>query len=294
MYVPDELDDRVIAITGALSEQVRDPWHDESSPQIAHEAWAKVVDAYDRITDLTDAFRVIPLKAREAEVARLAEHRAHAAGGPKPRGTFKPVDVQGQRQDALFEITAAAETARRARAQYDELGNDPVVLAEWREALLAKFNGMQDRARDAVQTAELAFKEWARTNGTLSEVTVRLGLAGTPDGRRPPMGKHNSRSYWEAYDAFPVIDRVLNTTHVIASGRWATMTEEDLTASPPLWQRELWSYNSIGSREYHKLGRLELKERQQGVNVSSFKVPADITAEEAQKMIWTDRGLRPQ
>ncbi|KOV10355.1 hypothetical protein ADK60_38120 [Streptomyces sp. XY431] len=205
----------------------------------------------------------------------------HASGGPKPKASFKPMDVRARRQDAVLEIQVAAEQLHSIRRRYNGMAEDKEVLAAWRTKLMQKFEGGQDRARAAVKEAEDVFTGWVNTSEALGEVTAKLGLAGPGRTRPPSLTSHHAQSYSDAWAGFEALRYLLGLNDPVTTGRWATLSEKELTADPPVWQREILSSNHYGSPDRIKLRNIELLERRRGEVISSFEIPADMTPNEA-------------
>lgn len=215
----------------------------------------------------------------------MAEHRAHLRGdGPKPK-PYKPQDVAARRADELLRCAALVDMALEARGTYARLLTDRTVMEETRAALVAKFDGLQSQAQEAVASAEAAFSGWVATSDHLGQITAALGLGGGPEGVAPRIDNERLRWFSEAQDAWPVLNRVLGTNDPVASGRWAAMTVEELKATPPVWQRERLARNHPGSQDRRDLRRIELKERAAGRVVSALEVSADMTEAEARDLL---------
>ncbi|MFJ9521061.1 hypothetical protein ACIRPK_22765 [Kitasatospora sp. NPDC101801] len=282
----DDLDKKVRFLWSLASSDLHTrPWHDATTPPAAQAAWQEFETARDKATDIVESFSLIRTEARRAERERRAEHRTHADGGPKPKGVFKPADITGRRHDAALAIQAALENMQTLRSRYERLESDRAILIEWRGTLISRVDGTQEKAQTAINAAESAFAEWTGTSDTLARITAKLGLSGMADGGTPIISSGHSKIFREAWEAFPKLAQAVGTNDVVASGRWATMTEKELTAVPSLWQREILSYNRIGSEDRARLLRIELAERRRGEVISSFEIPADMTAEQARNVL---------
>ncbi|MFG3498646.1 hypothetical protein [Streptomyces sp. NPDC047928] len=281
----DELGTQASRLRDRLNGYRRDVGHLPEHPERVHDAWAKFLEASDTATDALDAWNRIEAEAQQAERSRVAEHRAHLRGdGPKPK-PYKPQDAAARRADELLRCSALVDLALEAMGTYSQLLEDRTVMEEARAALVAKFDGLQAQAREAMASAEAAFSDWGTTSDHLGQITAALGLGGGPTGVVPRIDNERFRWFSEAQDAWPVLNRVLGTNDPVASGRWATMTVEELTATPPVWQRERLARNHPGSQDRRDLRRIELRERAAGRLVSALEVPADMTAAEARDLL---------
>lgn len=281
----DELDGQAARLRDRLNGYRQNVGHLPKHPERVHVAWATFLETSDMATDALDAWHRIGAEAQQAERARVAEHRAHLrGGGPKPK-PYKPQDVAARRADELLRCAALVDVALEARGTYVRLLTDRTVMEETRAALVAKFAGLQSRAREAVASAEAAFTEWVSTRDSLAQITADLGLGGGPEGVPPSVDSDRSRWFGEAHDAWPVLNRLLGTNDPVASGRWAAMTVEELEAVPPVWRRERMAQNHPGSRERRDLRRIELRERAAGRVVSALAVPAEMTEAEARDLL---------
>lgn len=281
----DDLDGQAVRLRDRLNGYRRNVGHLPEHPERVHAAWAKFLEAGDTATDALDAWHRIGTEAKRAERARVAEHRAHLRGdGPKPK-PYKPQDVAARRADELLRCAALVDMAREAQGAYARLLTDRTVMEGTRAALVAKFDGLQAQAREAVASAEAAFTEWVSTRDNLAQITADLGLGGGPEGVPPSVDSERSRWFGEAHDTWPVLNRLLGTNDPVASGRWAAMTVEELEAIPPVWRRERMAQNHPGSRDRRDLRRIELRERAAGRVVSALAVPADMTEAEARDLL---------
>lgn len=282
----DELDVKAARLRDRLRTHTGMPAHISEAPARVQEAWARVQELADAATDALDAWANAAGEARRLDAARRAEYRAYLAGdGPKPKGAYKPADLAARRADILLECEARVELVAEARSAYDRLLQNREVLEETRAALVARFDGLQERAMAEATAAENTFRTWARTRAALAKVTADLGLAGGPDGLTPRLDKNDRRWLEEANDAWPAITRVLGSNDPLLSGRWAAMSREELTASPPVWAREILARNHPGSDDRRRLRRIELRERAEGRVVSALEVPADMSPEEAKAQL---------
>ncbi|MFF4697259.1 hypothetical protein [Streptomyces chattanoogensis] len=286
----DDLDFRAGRLRDLLNSHTNNAAHLAEAPERVHEAWAKVVELSDSASDALDAWYMIRHEGEQAERARLAEHRAHLAGeGPKPKGAYKPMDVDARRADALLACQARADLAFGARGQYDQVLKDPKVLEETRAALVAKFDGLQDKTREAVAKAEAAFHTWIRVMNDLAQVTLDLDLGRDQDGMAPPTDSDHRRWFDQAHEAWANLNRLLGSNHPVATGRWAAMSREELEAKPPVWARELLSLNLPWSSDRKRLRRVELLERAEGRVVTTLEVPADMSPAEAKDLLPSTR-----
>ncbi|MGK5533484.1 hypothetical protein [Streptomyces sp. URMC 129] len=280
----DDLDQRVgrmVYLANGTDEQ----WHDESAPQSAHDAWETWQEALERVQELEDEFTELRAKAARQREDQRRAHLEHARGGPKPK-PFKPVDYDTMRLDKAYEIEAAISVADQARYAYRTLAKDPEMLREWRAALLAEFEGAQERARQKFIAAENAYSSWRITIWRLGMVTRQLNKnVYSPTGRDFQRFREETQRGWDA------LRRAVNTVDPVESGRWAAMSDAELTANPPMWERERMSRDHPSSDAYLELQAIELRERSAGEVISSFIVPASMKPETARKLRPSVHGL---
>lgn len=268
-----------------LANGINEQWHDDSSPQSAHDAWETWQDALERAQELEDEFTELGAKAARQREDQRRAHFDHAKGGPKPK-PFKPVDYESMRLDKAYEIEAAVSVADRARYAYRALANDPEMLREWRTTLLEKFDGAQERARQRLISAENAYRSWRNSISLLGMVTRRLNKeVPRPNGRNFQRFREETERGWDA------LRRAVNTDDPVESGKWAAMTDEELTAIPPMWERERMAHDHPMSDSYLELQAIELRERSAGKVVSSFIVAAGMKQEVARNLRPTAQGL---
>ncbi|MFB7643685.1 hypothetical protein ACFC0S_36160 [Streptomyces sp. NPDC056084] len=290
MLERDELDIEASRLRDRLNTYTMRSSHLAEAPKRVHEAWTKVRELADAASDSLDAWEMLDHQGKRMNSARQAEHRAYLEGkGPKPRGTYKPMDVAARRADALLECAARVELALGASSFYDQLLAERDVTEETRTVLLSKFDGLQDRTLEAINAAQRAFSNWLYVRDNLSQLTADLGLGGGPTGSLPTMGNELHRWFSEAQDAWPALERLLGSNHPVGSGRWAAMSHDELKAKPPVWARELLMLNHPWSDERKQVRRVEMKERAEGRVVSALEVPADMSPAEARELLPSTR-----
>ncbi|MEU0845341.1 hypothetical protein ABZ370_38555 [Streptomyces sp. NPDC005962] len=283
----DDLDRHVSRMLASVINVVDRRWHPESAPKSAHDAWDEWQEAVEHCEDLHAEFIELGWKVKNQEEGQRRAHLEHARGGPKPKA-YKPVDYQAMRKDKAFEIEAARSVAEHARRAYRQLADDPEMLREWRTSLLARFEGMQEEAKIHLEAARQTFKSWRGTINFLGMTAQKLGFTGQRGA--PPNGEFY-RYITEVENAWDSLFRVVNTNDPVHSGRWVTMTEEQLSVHPPMWERERMSLGYFDGEERCKLRSTELRERREGKVISSYEVPAGMTPEAARKLVPTSRGL---
>ncbi|MFH8344652.1 hypothetical protein [Streptomyces sp. NPDC018045] len=282
----DELDRKSGHLHGRLYNHLTVREHLPEAPERVHSAWAKVTELHDQASDALDNWQRAGHEGEEAEKRRLAEHHAYLSGeGPKPKGAYKRMDIEARRADALLECEARVKLVESARHEYRQLLKETGVIEETRERLLTKFDGLQAKALEAVTAAETAFNTWIRVSNSLGQVTADLGLGGGPKGHAPSIDKERLGWFYEAHETWAKLYRVLGTNDPVASGRWATMSREELLADPPVWQREILARNHPRSQDRARLRRIELKERAEGRLISALEVPADMSPAEAKDLL---------
>lgn len=233
-------------------------WHDDSTPQAAHDAWALVSAAIDTVEDIRDEWAALDAKERGASAERQREHREASAEGKTLRA-WKPIDYRVQKADRLMALTAAVEQARKAHRRYEALRNDKELLREWRVTLLANFEGSQERARESLSAARAAFDQWRGSKAALARVGLDLGLL-------HPEALSVDTAAWRkladnADDAWGHIATVVGTGDVQWSGRYAAMDEASYAMKPQLWERQVMAASAGHTREFARLARIEADER---------------------------------
>lgn len=290
MQERDELDIEASRLRDRLNTYTARPSHLSEAPTRVHEAWTEVRELADAASDALDNWAMLDHQGKRLDKARQAEHRAYLEGeGPKPKGTYKPMDVAARRADNLLECAARVDLALTASSTYGQLLTEREVMEETRAALVARFDGLQDKTREAVSAAQSAFYTWLYVRDNLCQVTADLGLAGGPNGASPSMGKEQRRWFSEAQDGWENLDKLLGSNHPIGSGRWAAMSREELEATPPVWAREVLMLNHPWSAERKQVRRVEMKERAEGRVVSALEVPADMSPAEARELLPSTR-----